>query len=304
MLTLTQQRNLYGELTTGTVNVANLNFGERIINAETRRLVSKMSDHFLHTTSTAVAVANQQIYEFPNKLKKVRGITFTIGSNTQYVKRSPNRIHWDTLNTGTSTSYTADFPLWYYPIGKKVLYWPTPASGSATITYDYDTRFIDLTVADYTTGTIATTTNGSTRIVGASTTWGSAMIGRYLQINKDNTYANDGDGDYYEISSITNTTTLDIIKPYMGHSIISGGAIYKIGEISPLPDGFHELPVYRAVEFYFSKTDQTKSQFFRQLANDLEKDLLQANDPTDLVAVDEEADNIPENPNLYIRNIG
>lgn len=302
MLTLTQQRNLYGELTTGTANVSNLDFGQRIINAETRRLVSKLSDHLLHTTGTAQAVANRQEYELPNRLKKLRGVTFIIGSNTYYVRQSPSRRHWDRLNTATSTAYTSDFPEWYYPIGRKILYWPTPASGSAVITYDYDIRFIDATVADYTTGTILTTTEGSTNIVGSSTSWGSAMVGRYLQINKNNTYANDGDNDYYEISSVSSATALVLTKTYAGHSISSGAATYRIGEVSPLPDGFHELPVYRASEFYYSKSDQNRSQYFRQLANDLEKDLLGANDPSDLVVTEDTSD-IPENPNLYPRDI-
>ena len=302
MLTWTQQRNLYGELTTGTANVANLDFGGRIMNAETRRLVSKMSDHLLHETGTASAVANIQEYELPNKVKKLRGVTFSIGSITQYVRKSPNRRHWDSLNNASSTAYTANFPEWYYHIGSKILYWPTPASASATITYDFDVRFIDSSVADYTTGTISTATNGTTRIAGGSTAWGSAMVGRFLQVDKSNTYANDGDGDYYEISNVVSTTALDLVKNYGGHSIVSGAATYRIGEVSPLPDGYHEVPVYRAAEFYYSKSDEPRADYFRRLANDLESTLSGANDPSDLVTVDDDED-VSENPNNYRRSI-
>lgn len=303
MLTNTEQRNLYGELTSGTANVANLDFGQRIMNAETRRLVSKMSDHLLHVTGTAQAQANIQEYELPNRMKKLRGVTFTIGSDTRYVRKSPNRRHWDTLNTGVATSYTSDYPEWYYLLNTKVLYWPTPSSGSAVITYDYDKRFIDSTLADYTTGNILTTTEGSANVVGTSTTWGSAMVGRYLKIEKNNTYANDGDGDYYEIKSVSSATALVLQKTYQGHSIVSGSGAYRIGEVSPLPDGFHELPVYRGSEFYYSKNDQNRSQYFRGLANDLEKELLAANSPSDLVAV-EESDEESYNQNNYPRSIG
>ena len=303
MLTLSQQKNLYGEFTTGTAAVANLEFGERIIRAETRRVVAKLGDNLLHTISNGSAVANQQEYELPNRLKKLRAVTFQIGSNVQYVRLSPNRAHWDSLNTASSTAYTANFPEWYYPIARKIRYWPTPSSGSATITYDYDVRFIDQTVADYITGTIDTATPGSATIIGVSVTWSSAMVGRFMQIDKSNTYANDGDADFYEIGSIRTSTQLNLVKPYEGHSIVSGAATYKIGEISPLPDGFHELPVYKAAEFYYSKSDQTRSTYFRSLAKDLEDELMNANDPSQLVMV-EDADEISENPNNFVRGVG
>lgn len=303
MLTLTQQRDFYGLLTTGTANTQNLNFGERIINSETRRIVAKLGDNLLHTTGTASAVANQQAYELPNKMKKLRGVVFTIGNDSRQARRSPNREHWDYLNTSSATAYTSDFADWYYLLNRQILYWPTPASASAVITYDYDKLFADSTVADYTTGTIQQVTNGSTSIIGASTSWGSAMVGRFLRIEKSNTWGNDGDGYFYEIDSVTSTTRLELTKNYEGHTIVGGAAVYLIGEVSPLPDGFHELPVYRAAEFYFSKIDQARSQYFRQLANDLETELLAANEPSQLVVVEEDEDR-EDNPNLYPRSIG
>lgn len=303
MLTLTGQRNLYGELTTGTSNVSNMDFGERIIQAETRRIVAKLGDHLLHTTSNGTAVINQQVYELPNKVKKLRGVTFMIGSDTRQVKRSPTREHWDSLNTGNATAYTSDFPDWYYIIGKKILYWPTPSSSSATITYDFDKIYTPATQADYTTGTIASITQGSTTVTGAATTWSSAFVDRFIQINKSDTHENDGDADFYEIATVNSTTELSLEKPYSGHSILGGAATYRIGEISPLPDGFHELPVYRAVEFYYSKTDQGRSQVFRQLANDLEAELLAANEASELVIVEEVDDIGIESPSLYPRDL-
>jgi len=302
-LTYTGQRNLYGDLTTGTNNSDNLTLGDTLINAETRRIVAKIGDHLLHTTGTAQAVANRQAYELPNRVKKLRGVTFNIGSNTQQLRRSPSRKHWDSLNTSNATAYTSDFPEWYYLINRQIHYWPTPASASAVITYDYDKVFINLSVADYNTGTVNQATNGSTILVGSGTTWGSAMVGRFVQIVKSNTFNNDGDGDFYEISLVPTTTQISLKKPYEGHSFTGGAATYLIGELSPLPEGFHELPVYRAVEFYYSKTDQNRSQYFRQLADDLESQLMAANEPSQLVTVEEDED-IDNNPNLYPRSIG
>ena len=273
-----------------------------MINAETRRLVAKLSDHLLHTTGTASAVNNQQEYELPNKLKKLRAVTFTIGSDVQYVKRSPSREHWDSLNTSTPTAITASFPEWYYPIARRIRYWPTPASTAAVITYDYDIRYIDSTIADYVTGTIVTLTQGSTTVDGGSTTWSTAMVGRYMQIAKSNTFASDGDGDFYEIGRFFTTTQVGLVKTYAGHSVTSGAATYLIGEVSPLPDGFHELPIYRACEFYYSKNDKVRQAYFKGLADNLESELFNANDPSDHVVV-EDSDRISENPNNYPRSL-
>ena len=301
MLTFTQQKDLYGELTTGTANLQNVEFGGRMINADIRRLTAKLGNNIFHDTATATAVVNQQEYELPNKLKRLRAVTFTIGSNTQYIKKVPDRRYWDTLNTATSTAYTADFPEWFYIFGgRKVRYWPTPASASATITYDFDKRFVPPSVSDYRTGTITTATNGSTTIAGSSLTWSSAMVGRFFMIEKSDTYENDGDGDFYEVNIVNSSTQLNLKKKYEGHSIVSGAAAYRIGEISPLPDGFHELPVYRSAEFYFSKTDKNRSAYFKNLSDGMEGELSAANDPYESV-VEEDTNELPENPNFYIR---
>ena len=293
---------MFGDLTNNPSST-NLTLGDTLIQADTRRIVAKIGNNLLHTTSTATAVANVHVYELPNRVKKLRAVTFTLGSDTRFLLKSPDRRHWDSLNTATPTAYVSDFPEWYYIIGRQILYWPTPATGSSTITYDYDETLIIPTVADYVTGSAVTVVNGSATIVGTSTVWSSAMVGRTLQIAKSDTFVNDGDGDFYEIKTVASTTQLDLVKTYAGHSFASGGASYLIGEVSPLPDGFHELPVYNSCKVYYAKVDQARSVHFRDLANSLESELLAANEPSDLVVV-EETDILPDNQNLYPRNLG
>lgn len=303
MLTLTGQKNFFGELTTGTANTAAMNLGGRLILADTRRLVNKMSGHLLETSGTASAVAERQRYQLPNNLKKLRSVTFTIGSEVRPVERSFSKEHWDSLNRTTATAYTSDYPQFWRAESREILYWPTPASGSAVITYNYDKRFTDQTIEDYTTGTINTATRGSAIVVGASTVWTSAMARRFIKISKSNTVANDGDGNFYEIASVANGTTMTLVKTYEGNTISSGAASYLIGEASPLPDGFHELPVYRSAAIYYGKNDEVRSGFFAELANDLEKDLLGFNDISDSVVVEERGGRRAVNPNDYPYNL-
>ena len=297
MLTYTGQRNLYGTLTNDKSS-ANLTNGDTFINAETRRLVSKLSGGSLENTTTITTGTATAAYYIPNFVGKVRSATIATGSTTWPIKISPNRKHWEQLN---ETSYESDIPMWLYVLGSQIHFWPTPATKGNTITFDYDKKHIALSVADYTTGNIWTTTNGSAVVVGTATSWTAAMDGRYLQISKSNTVAANGDGDWYEISSVEDTTHLTITRIYQGDTIASGSASYAIGEVSVLPDGFQELPVYRATEIYYSGKDEKRSALFKNMADEMERQLIQDNgNKADSVTVEETEQANETNPNLYI----
>lgn len=96
------------------------------------------------------------------------------------------------------------------------------------------------------------------------------MAGRYILITDSNT-ANTGDGEWYEISSVTNATTLVLVNGYNGTSIAAGSAAYTIGQMSFLPDGYQELPIYRALVNYFTTyQDETdKAKMYKVMADEL-----------------------------------
>lgn len=63
------------------------------------------------------------------------------------------------------------------------------------------------TVADYSTGTV-TATSGSAALVGDSTVWTYAMIGRKIRIN--------GESVYYTVVNVSANTALVLDRPYIG----------------------------------------------------------------------------------------
>lgn len=73
------------------------------------------------------------------------------------------------------------------------------------------------TVAEYTTGTV-TTTAGDTTVTGVGTTWTAAMVGRQMQIGTDLVP--------YEIVGFTDTTHVEIDRPYTGTA--QAAVTYKI----------------------------------------------------------------------------
>lgn len=297
MLTYTGSRNLYGTLTNNS-STSNLTTGDTLINAETRRLLRKLGTKAIERTLTDTTETSVQYYPKPARMKKLKTVTATVGTTKYTVNESPSREHWDRLNQ--NTGYTSTIPEWFYPRANDIGFWPIPSGTAVTLNYVFDITQKDLSIADYTTGSVFTATNGTTTVVGTATGWTAQMAGRFLKVT-DSSNQNTGDGEWYEISSVSNGTTLILERNYAGNSVASGTAAYTIGQVSLLPDGFHELPVYRATETYYYKNDQARADKFKMKADELEAELfVDAGSDTTDVAIRDIDESQTVNPNLQI----
>lgn len=298
MISYTGSRNLYGTLTNNS-STTNLATGDSLINAETRRILRKLGSKILERTYTDTTETSVQYYPKPARMKKLKTVAATVGTTKYTIKLSPSREHWDRLNQ--VTGYTSSIPEWYYPRANDIGFWPIPSGTAVTLTFVFDILQKDLTLADYTTGTILTATNGTTLIVGASTGWTDQMAGRFLKVteaNGDNT----GDGEWYEISSSPSSTTVILQRNYEGNSISVGTATYTIGQVSMIPDGYHELPIYHAVATYYNKNDQNRYTYFKAKADAMEAELFaDAGSDTMDVSITDTDDSQTINPNLQVQ---
>ena len=97
--------------------------------------------------------------------------------------------------------------------------------------------------APYNTGTISTT-QGSTTVTGAGTTWNTLVdAGMLLQV---------GNERVYRVASITDTTTLELAEPYEGSTgagkVYTLHNLYKITTADPYPDAdFYGVCVNRLI---------------------------------------------------------
>jgi hypothetical protein len=123
----------------------------------------------------------------------------------------------------------------------------------------YESGGKELTAEDYTTGTITTLANGAVAVTGSSSTWTSAMAGRYIKITSD--------GQWYKIASFGTTTTLTLAKKYQGISIAAGSEAYKIGQMPNTPPSTHILPVYFASWRYYEGVKKDSKQADRFESN-------------------------------------
>lgn len=203
---------------------------------------------WLETTGTALTVAAQNYVYIPNKIRKLVDVYVTVGTQVYMPEAVYDPNKWKLILASHLGS--SDVPLFYYREGNKLLIAPTPSTSSNTVTMRGRLNVRDLSIADYTTGTIVSIANGGTAIVGSGTTFTADMVGRFIKITETSA-AGGGDGFWYEIGSYTSATSIGLVKPYEGTAIAAGSAAYTIGQMSPIPEAYDMAPVYRTVAQYW-----------------------------------------------------
>lgn len=247
MKSYTTLRNLYGKLTKN-ASSANLTLGDEIINDEHRGLCALKDFAFLHRARTLTTTASTQFKALPYDVDLVESVSVTVSSTIYTPKLMHSREEWDLLN---EVSFTSDFPEYAFVYNGQLGLWPTPATSSNVITVNAKIRPIDLNTADITSSTITTLANGGTALtVSAGLT--VQMAGFWIRPTYSTT-ANTGDGQWYELASVTNATTATLVRAYGGTSIAVGTAACTIGQMPLLPEAFHELPVWKAAADYWDK---------------------------------------------------
>lgn len=247
-------------------STANTTLGMKLVNDALRYLVGV----FFFNEATYIVpggtVPSQQGYTLPFNNKQVINTTVLIGSVLWQPRECSTRAQFDALNV---IPFVNDFPQFYYIYNNQLLIWPTPASSADPITINYKRRIRDLSVADYSTGTV-TITSGSTAVVGSGTAWTTNMAGRWLNVAATTSNATTGDDEWYQIASVTNSTNLVLNNQYQGGTATSGSGAYIIGEVPILPEDFQDLPLYRALYVYHTsiQADAEKAKYWKALYND------------------------------------
>lgn len=237
---------------------ANVTAGNQFVNDSIRTICNLQGGklRFLEATKDILTVADQEKYQTPNGFRKIIDLYITLDS------ASPSRptiympeMVFDPTKWKLIKAYrlgTSDVPYFTYVENQTFAIQPIPATSGNTITIRGRLNTKSLSIDDYTTGTIVSIANAGTTVIGSGTTWTADMIGRYIQIT-ETTAANGGDGFWYQIGSFTNATTIGLLKPYEGTSIVAGSATYTIGQCSVIPEAYDVAVLYRSVALYWQK---------------------------------------------------
>ncbi len=266
MKTFTILRNLVGTMINSTNSTVLTNM-DQYINDSIRTMCNLQGGklRFLESTSNMSTVADQETYQIPNKYRKLIDMYIYSGSGSSSDTIYMPEMVFDPTKWKLIQAYrlgTQDVPYFTYVENTTFKIQPIPSSTGNLIILRGRLQVRDLSIADYTTGTIVSIANGGTAVVGSGTTWTADMVGRYIRIT-ETTAANGGDGFWYQIGSYTSATVIGLTKPYEGTSISAGSAVYTIGQCSVIPEAYDVGIVYRSVALYWQQqNDLTRAKTY------------------------------------------
>lgn len=166
MRSWTQFKANYASLTDP--SQTNQTLGGTFINDSIRTICNLQGGklRFLETTMDIQTVANRQVYQIPNKFRKVIDTYVTVGdvdSNTNTIYM-PEMV-FDPTKWKLILAYklgTNDFPYFAYVQNQELRFQPIPASNDNTITIRGRLNVRDLSIENYTTGTIVSVPKSGT----------------------------------------------------------------------------------------------------------------------------------------------
>jgi len=286
----------WGSLTQNT-SQDNLTLGKTMIQDSYRYLLQKY--YFNETSYTTPTVSNQQKYPFPYNYAVLKDLTVTVGQLRFTPKVILTREQWDEVNF---LPYTSDIPQFIFIYDGNFEIFPIPSTTGNTITFNYKFRVPDLSLTDYSTGTV-TVTNGSRTVTGSGVTWITNYLPSAGSVLKMNLWIRlprpKGDNEWYQILSIESETSLTLVQPYQG--ISTSGASYTIGQMPVILEDFQDLIVYRPLTIYFS-TIQPNAQKLAEFQNKYDEGISMMDNYVGekVLNVDLGVTPMPINPNLFI----
>lgn len=298
MLTFTGARNLYGDLTDNNSST-NLSQGDVYINEAIRNMLGIEEWPFLEKNIALATVAAQQFYNLPADVDKMTTVTITVGTTQYPIRKISSYEQWNWVNA--TQNVQSDTPSYFFPTNGQIGIWPIPSTSANVMTVSYNRKVRDISVADYTTGSIVSVANNGTTVIGTGTSWTANMAGKYIRITHTNE-ANTGDGLWYPVDSVTSTTELELGLPYLGTALSGATAAYTIGDVMIIPEKYQQGPVYYAAAQYWRKNDDSARSdrymdVFERLAAQMKED--EGKKTTDFSLSDGDSMMIP-NPNNYI----
>jgi hypothetical protein len=241
----------------------NILWGVEQVNDATRYLVTKYYQNERTYLVPGGTVAQTQFYNLPPNVKKLINVTVSIGGVLWQPKECPTKQYWDALNTIT---FFQDYPSFFFVYNGQVGIWPTPSSSSNILTLNFKTRIVDLSMPDVTnttSGQTITFSNNSTALLATGAVFLPWMAGQWIRSPFPN-----GDNQWYQIASVTDTTHAVLDNQYQGATI--SASPFTIGQVSILPEDYQDLPLYRMGIIYYTTRfpDPARAQIYQKLWDD------------------------------------
>jgi hypothetical protein len=211
------------------------------INTGSHRFNAALNRYFSRRSKTTDITDAQQYYQLPPDCIKPIGVVVSLSNGNKYpLAQVRNEEDWRAMNT---TNQSSNWASHFFVRGNDVVgVWPIPSEDiSDGLEVYFEARDKELSVEDYTTGTV-TVTAGSTTLTHSATGFTAAMVGRAFKVTDGS------DGYWYKVGGYTNTSVLTLEEPFIG---VSGSVTFKIGQTFLFPDEYHDAPVDYALSRFF-----------------------------------------------------
>lgn len=191
---------------------------------------------------TDATVDGTVTYKFRPGLSKLESMTITISSLVRPLIKVESQDEWDKLVSVPQTG----LPTHVFPQRDTFSLFPTPGD-IYTLTIKGVFMPVNMTVDDYTTGTITITTGDETITGAGGATFTAAMVGRWLAVTDSSGIPS---SNFYRIASYTDATHVELDRKVI--ETTASGQTYVIGESPEIPEELHEFIQYRVASIYYA----------------------------------------------------
>ena len=250
-------QEIYTELQdqTGDDSSAQLTIFKRWINDTMHSMLGNHPWKFLEFTTDITTVADTGSYDLPANVRKIISVV-ALDANSK-VDQNPAPIEDPLFYEGLlrRKASSSDITQFFYLEGSNTLkIWPDFSTAGRTLRVRARKSVVDMTRANYTTGTITSITNALKAVIGSGSSWLSqAPLGeQWIRFD-----AITGDLRWYRVASLDTDTTLTLDSPYVGVSIAAATEGYTLGEMPVVPEAYQTALFYRPMALYYMKMEDT-----------------------------------------------
>lgn len=258
MWSFQDQQNEFSSLAQ-TDNPSHLTLGAKNINMGTKKVEKLLGMPPMQEERTYSTITTGNAYPLPERFITMDQLYVLASGQRRYADREYSEDAWrgymQRPNTTISDYLTNVF---VRPGLHKFEVFPLFATAGLTMTMIYDSFTKDMTANDYATGHITTLANGGTVVTFSGETLTPLMAKRWLKTD---------DGNWYFIDSVNVAAhQVTLLMPYQGTAISGGTSSFVIAEISRLPEGTHDIPVFYALWLHFLgvNRDVTQATYWKQ----------------------------------------
>lgn len=213
------------------------------INIGYKRFDAAISRYFTRKQKFANLVAGQKYYQTPVDSIRVMELSYLQSTGIEFpITQVRSEDDWRRMNI--ITNYQSNYITNYFVYGNdQIGLFPTPSQSVTNgLRFVYQPQDVDLTQDDYLAGTATVAATGIA-VTGTNTTWTTSMIGRQFQVTDGS------DGQWYEITAVTSSTSLTLKTPYNGPSVTN--VTYRISQAFIFPTEYDDVPIDYALSRFF-----------------------------------------------------